>query len=238
MLAPASARSPSTRSRAALAPRAWPRAPDVIPRPSWIGCTPITHGVLTLSGFAAPAADPPLRTDRGGASRRGLRRPAHGRHPTRRGGRPGTAVDPQAAGAVCARALWPPLLPRDNPRCLAPPQAVVDEGQEAARPSRPGAAAGLCRATPELAGRCPTRSASAGLRGRGAHPPGRGSRLRLGRARAALLGHFQFAGPVRARLLLRPLSVQRRPGAAVALSAGQRRTHHGRAAPAAGRVPR
>ncbi len=58
MLAPASARSPSTRSRRALAPRAWPRAPDAILRPSWIGCTPITHRVLTLSGFAAPAAAP------------------------------------------------------------------------------------------------------------------------------------------------------------------------------------
>ena len=41
---------------------------DAIPRPSWVGCTPITHGVLTLSGFAAPAADPPLREDCGGAS--------------------------------------------------------------------------------------------------------------------------------------------------------------------------
>src|SRR3954452_14060264 len=58
MPAPASARSPSTTSRRALAPRAWPRAPDAIPRPSWVGCTLITHRVLTLSGFAAPAADP------------------------------------------------------------------------------------------------------------------------------------------------------------------------------------
>src|SRR4051812_21785009 len=50
--------STSTTSRRALAPRAWPRAPDAIPRPSWVGCTLITHRVLTLSGFAAPAADP------------------------------------------------------------------------------------------------------------------------------------------------------------------------------------
>src|SRR3954447_9604122 len=143
MPAPASEPLLSTRSRTALAPRAWPRAPDAIPRPSWVGCTPITHGVLTLSGFAAPAADPPLRTDRGGASRHGLRRPAHGGHPTRRRGRPGTAVDPQAAGAVCARALWPPLLPRDDPRGPAPPQAVVEESQEASGPGRPGVAAGV-----------------------------------------------------------------------------------------------
>src|SRR4051812_19531524 len=43
-----------------------------------------------------------VRSDCGGASRRRLRRPAYGRHPTPRGGRPGTTVDPQAADAVCA----------------------------------------------------------------------------------------------------------------------------------------
>src|SRR5215207_8241234 len=95
MPAPASEPLLSMRSHKALAPRAWPGARDAIPRPSWVGCTPITPRVLTRSGFAAPAADPPLRSDRGGASRRRLRRPAHGRHPTRRRGRPGTAVDPK-----------------------------------------------------------------------------------------------------------------------------------------------
>ena len=53
-------------------------------------------------GFRRTGGRPPLRKDRGGASRRRLRRPAHGSHPTRRGGRPGTALDPQAADAVCA----------------------------------------------------------------------------------------------------------------------------------------
>src|SRR3954468_5539536 len=125
---PAPAREPlrSTRSRRARAPRAWPGARDAIPRPSWVGCTPIPPRVLTRSGFAAPAADPPLRSDCGGASRRRLRRPAYGRHPTPRGGRPGTTVDPEAAGAVCARALRPPLLPRDDPHSPAPPHAVVE----------------------------------------------------------------------------------------------------------------
>src|SRR4051795_7767428 len=179
-----------------------------LPRPSWVGGTPITHRVLTRSGFAAPAADPPLRSDCGGASRRRLRRPAYGRHPTPRGGRPGTTVDPQAADAVCARTLRPPLLPRDNPHSPAPPQAVVEESQEAAGTGRSGAAAGLCRATPGRAGRRPTRSASAGLRRRGAHPPGRGSRLRLGRTRAALLGCLPLAGSLRARLVLWALPVQ------------------------------
>src|SRR3954465_4453686 len=119
MPAPASEPLLSTRSRTALAPRAWPRAPDAIPRPSWVGCTPITHGVLTLSGFAAPAADPPLRSDRGGASRRGLRRPAHGGHSTRRRGRPGTALDAAPPSRLGARALRADVLSRDDP-CGSP----------------------------------------------------------------------------------------------------------------------
>src|SRR3954447_5736599 len=225
MPAPVSGPLRSTTSRRALAPRAWPGARDAIPRPSWVGCTPITPRVLTRSGFAAPAAAPPLRSDCGGASRRRLRRPAYGRHPTPRGGRPGTTVDPQAADAVCARTLWLPLLPRDTPRGPAPPQAVVEESQEAARPGEPRAAAGLCRATPGRAGRRPTRSASRGLRRRGPHPPGRGSRLWLGRTRAALLGCLPLAGSLRARLLLWAVSLQRGPGAAVAFPARQRRTH-------------
>src|SRR4051812_36767638 len=60
MPARASEPSPSTTSRRARAPRAWPRAPGAIPRPSWVGCTPITPRVLTRSPSAAPAADPPL----------------------------------------------------------------------------------------------------------------------------------------------------------------------------------
>src|SRR5215213_7947194 len=61
MPAPASGPLLSTRSRKALAPRAWPGAPGAIPRPLWVGCTPITPRVLTLSVFAAPAADPAPR---------------------------------------------------------------------------------------------------------------------------------------------------------------------------------
>src|SRR3954454_2301003 len=233
MPAPASEPLRSTTSRRARAPRAWPRARDAIPRPSWVGCTPITPRVLTRSGFAAPAAAPPLRSDCGGASRRRLRRPAYGRHPTPRGGRPGTTVDPQAADAVCARTLRPPLLPRDDPHSPAPPQAVVEESQEAARPGRSGAAAGLCRASPGRARRRPARPAPLGLPGRGAHPPGRGPRLWLGRARRALLGRLKLAGPVGAGLVLWAVSLQRGPGAALALSAGQWRPHdRGAATPA------
>src|SRR3954451_23647606 len=233
MPAPVSEPLRSTTSRRARAPRAWPRARDAIPRPSWVGCTPITPRVLTRSGFAAPAADPPLRSDCGGASRRRLRRPAYGRHPTPRGGRPGTTVDPQAADSVCAGALRPPLLPRDDPRGPAPPQAVVEESQEAARPGEPRAAAGLCRASPGRARRRPARPAPLGLPGRGAPPPGRGSRLWLGPARRALLGCLKLAGPIRAGLVLRAVPLQRGPGSAVALPARQWRTHdRGAAAPA------
>jgi hypothetical protein len=66
--APVSGPLLSTRSRRARAPRAWPRAPGAIPRPSWVGCTPITPKGLVRSRSAAPVADPPLRSDRGSAS--------------------------------------------------------------------------------------------------------------------------------------------------------------------------
>src|SRR3954452_15220068 len=58
MPAPVSGPLLSTRSRKARAPRAWPRAPGAIPRPSWVGCTPITPRGLVLSRSAAPAAAP------------------------------------------------------------------------------------------------------------------------------------------------------------------------------------
>src|SRR3954470_12733848 len=46
-----------------------------------------------------------------------------------------------------------------------------------------------------------------------------------GPARAAVLGRLKLARPVGARLVLRAVSLQRGPGAAVALPARQRRTH-------------
>src|SRR3954452_12642781 len=58
MPAPVSGPLLSTRSRKARAPRAWPRAPGAIPRPSWVGGTPITPRGRVLSRSAAPAADP------------------------------------------------------------------------------------------------------------------------------------------------------------------------------------
>src|SRR4051794_39126005 len=52
-----------------------------------------------------------------------------------------------------------------SPRGSPSPQAVVEEGQEAAGPGRPRAAAGVHRAAPGRAGGRPTRPASAGLCG-------------------------------------------------------------------------
>src|SRR5215207_9436434 len=157
--------------------------------------------------------------------------------PTRRG-RPRAALDVAPPGRLGARAVRAGVLSRDDPRGPAPPQAVVEESQEAAGTGRPGAKAGLHRAAPGRAGRRSTRPASRGLSRRGAHPPGRGSRLWLGRARPAFMGCLKLAGPVGAGLVRRAVPLQRRPGAAVALSAGQWRPHDRGAATPAGRVPR
>src|SRR5215207_5631399 len=190
------------------------------------------------SRSAAPAAagpflpTPPSRTRRGG-----LRRSAHSRDATPSRGRSGAALDLAPPGRLGPRALRPGVLPRDDPHRPAPPQAVVEESQEATGPGRSGAATSVPRAAPERAGRRSTRSASRCLSRRGPPPPGRGPRLRLGRARPASLGYLKLAGPVRTRLVLWALPVQRGPGAAVALPARHRRTHDRGAAPAAGRVP-
>src|SRR3954470_3121230 len=209
MSAPASGRSPSLTSPSTAAPPRWPGAQAGGLTRGWRGCTPITRAAPTRSRSAARAAAVPfLPTARSRARRGGLRRPAHGRDATARRGRPRAALDVAPPGRLGPRAVRVGVLSRDDPRGPAPPQAVVEEGQEAARPGRPGAATSVHRAAPERAGRRPTRSASAGLRRRGPHPPGRGSRLWLGRTRAALLGCLPLAGSLRARLLLWALPVQ------------------------------
>src|SRR3954462_11528384 len=159
--------------------------------------------VLTRSRSTAPAAAVPFLPAAPSRTRRGgLRRPAHGGPPPPRRGRPRAALDLAPLGRLGARALWVGVLSRDDPDCSAPPQAVVEESQEAARPGRSGAATSVHRAAPERAGGRPTRPAFGGLSRRGAHPPGRGSRLRLGRAWPAVLGRLTLAGPVRAGLVL------------------------------------
>src|SRR3954451_24897793 len=170
----ASGPSPSSTSPSTAAPPRCPGARAGGPTPCWAGCTPITRAAPTRSRSAAPAAAVPfLPTARSRARRGGLRRPAHGRDATARRGRPRAALDVAPPGRLGPRALWAEVLPRDDPRGPAPPQAVVeavveavvDEGQEAARPGRPRAAAGVPRAAPERAGGRPTRSASRGLCG-------------------------------------------------------------------------
>src|SRR3954452_11227616 len=178
MPAPASGRSPSLTSPSTAAPPRWPCAQAGRVTPGWIGCTPITRAAPTRSRSAARAAAVPfLPTARSRARRGGLRRPARGRDATARRGRPRAALDVAPPGRLGPRAVRVGVLPRDDPCGPAPPQAVVEEGQEAARPGRPGAATSVPRAAPRCSGRRSTRSASAGLRGRGPHPPGRGSRL-------------------------------------------------------------
>src|SRR3954454_10982492 len=133
-------------------------------------------------------------------------------------------------GRRCCRETIRTALHR---RKLSWKQAVMEESQEAAGTGRSGAAGGLCRAAPGCSGRRSTRSASLGLCGRGAHPSGRGPRLWLGRARRALLGRLKLTGRVGAVLFLWAVSLQRGPGAALPLSAGQWRPHdRGAATPA------
>src|SRR5690349_11558968 len=99
------------------------------------GCTPTIRAALTRSRSAAPAvAVPFLPTARSRTRRGDLLRPAHGRDAAPRRGRSSAALDLAPSGRLGARALRPGVLPRDDPGCSAPPQAVVDESQEAARP--------------------------------------------------------------------------------------------------------
>src|SRR5215203_4163959 len=132
MLAPASGPLLSTRSRKALAPRTWLGAPDAIPRPLWVGCTPTTPRVPPRSRSAARVvAVPFLPAARSRTRRGGLRRPAHGRHAAPSRGRSSATLDVAPPGRLGARALRPGVLSRDDPRGPAPPQAVVEESQEA-----------------------------------------------------------------------------------------------------------
>src|SRR4051794_5284912 len=118
------------------------------------------------SRSAAPAAAVPFFPPARSRPQRGHpRRPAHGRDAAPSWGRSRAALDVAPPGRLGARPVRASGRPRDDPRGAASPQAVVEESQEAAGPSRPGAAAGVHRAAPGLAGRRPTRPAPLGLRG-------------------------------------------------------------------------
>src|SRR3954447_16315625 len=140
MPAPASGPSPSLTSPSTAALRRWPCAQAGGLTPCWAGGTPTTHTVLTRSPSAARAAAGPfLPTARSRTRRGGLRRPAHGRDATARRGRPRAALDVASPGRLGTRAGRVGVLPRDDPRGPAPPQAVVEESPEAAGPGRPRA---------------------------------------------------------------------------------------------------
>src|SRR3954467_1416151 len=127
---------------------------------------PTPPRVLTRSRSAAPAAAVPfLPAPRSRTRRDDPRRPAHGRDATARRGRPRAALDVASPGRLGPRAVRVGVLPRDDPRGPAPPQAVLEESQEVAGPGRSGAATSVHRATPGRAGGRPTRSASRGLPG-------------------------------------------------------------------------
>src|SRR3954447_25821765 len=104
---------------ASLQPVATRRLPRV-----QVGCTPITPRVLTRSVFAVPAAAPlcaqiaaALREAVCAAQRTAPARQLEGADPAPR-------WTLKRLVLVCARALRPPLLSRDDPNCSAPPQAV------------------------------------------------------------------------------------------------------------------
>src|SRR4051812_28443273 len=147
MPAPASEPLRSTRSRRARAPRAWPGARDAIPRPSWVGSTPITPRVLTRSGSAAPAAAPlcaqmaaALRDAVCAAQRTAATPPREGADPAPRWTLKRLVLFVRERfGRRCCRETIRAALHR---RKLAWKQAVMEESQEAAGTGRSGAAGG------------------------------------------------------------------------------------------------
>src|SRR4051812_35929119 len=90
---------------------------------------------LTVRGAkgVAPAAVPFLPAPQSRTRQGDPRRPAQGSRSARRRGRSSPALDVAPPCPLGSRALRPEVLSRDDPRGPAPPQAVVEEGQEAAR---------------------------------------------------------------------------------------------------------
>jgi hypothetical protein len=141
MPAPASGPSPCLTALSTAAPARWPCARAGEPTLGWAGCTPTMPRVLTRSRSAAPAAvvpflpAPPSRTRRDDP-----RGPACGRDAAPSRGGSGAALDLAPPGRLGPRAVRVGVRPRDDPGGPAPPQAVVEESQEAAGPGRSGAA--------------------------------------------------------------------------------------------------
>src|SRR5215204_941856 len=95
-----------------------------------MGCggTPTTTGGPMRSSIAARvAAVPFLPAPRSRTQPDDPRRPAHGRHPTPRRSRPRAALDAAPPRRLDARAVRVGVLPRDDPRGPASPQAFLEE---------------------------------------------------------------------------------------------------------------
>src|SRR4051812_6721465 len=258
----ASGPSPSSTSPSTAAPPRWPGARAGGPTPCWAGCPPITRAAPTRSRSAAPAvARPFFSPTRSPGPRGGLRGPAPGRPPPFFPPR-GEAGPGGGAGRPQRRAPPPPREGPD-PAPRGPWRRWAGGGggrfgllccRETTRVVLPRrklswtkAKKLLGRANPEqrqafieqfqgvLAGAQRDRHLLVYVGEAHIHQdaPGRRPPLRVGRARAAAPGCLKLAGPVRPRLLLWAVSLQRGPGAALALSARQRRAHRrGSATPA------
>src|ERR671938_730780 len=121
---------------------------------------PTMPRVPTHSLSAAPALAVPFLPAPRSRTRRGdPRRPAHGRDAAPDRGRSSAALDTAPPCRMGPRALRAGVLSRDDPNGPARPQAVLEEGQEAAGPRGSGATAGLCGAACGSAGRGSTRPA-------------------------------------------------------------------------------
>src|SRR5215218_4474000 len=116
-------------------------------------------------------------------------------------------------------------MPREHPRRPAPARTVLEESSQAAGTCRSRTAGGVHRGPPHGARRRAAGSAPLGLSRQGPYPPRRRSRLWLGRARHALPCRLVLTGTVRQGLVLRAVSLQRRPSEDLALPARQWRTH-------------
>src|SRR5438128_3643905 len=91
------------------------------------------HGPEALT-YQRSGGRPPLSRNCRRAWRAGSRRRMPGGQSAGRRSRCKAALDAAASGRLCARAVWPPFLPRDHPPRAAPAQAVVEESAQAARP--------------------------------------------------------------------------------------------------------
>src|SRR3954451_19514729 len=92
------------------------------------------HLYNTPEALAYQRTGPPLPGDRGRPWRDNPCRPTFSLSPARSRCRSGAALDGAPSGRLGGRAVWPDLLPGDDPCRPASSGIVVEEGQKAARP--------------------------------------------------------------------------------------------------------